>query len=93
MRENTPVASPITEIWYKQIRSARNILPSMMETLGASFNEESLDKKFTEMRATAASMSLITETINDMNAEVVLPSRHILKLNSKALLTPHDVFG
>ena len=65
----------------------------MMETLGASFNEESLDKKFTEMRATAASMSLITETINDMNAEVVLPSRHILKLNSKALLTPHDVFG
>ena len=48
-KRNTPLASHIGGVWERQIRSARNILSSLMKTHGASLDEESLNTLFAEV--------------------------------------------
>ena len=59
-------------VWERQIRSARNILSSLMKTHGASLDEESLNTLFVEVEGIVNSRPLVVETINDVNSQAPL---------------------
>ena len=50
-KRNPPMASHMGGIWERQIRSARNILTSLLRNRSSSLDEESLNTLFTEVEA------------------------------------------
>ena len=80
-------------VWERQIKSARNILSSLLRTHSRSLDEESLNTLFTEVKATFTSRPLVVENINDANSEVALSPSHLLTMKSKVVTPPPDVFG
>ena len=76
-KRNPPMASHMGGIWERQIRSARNILASLLRTHSSSLDEESLNTLFTEVEAIVNSRPLVVETINDVNSEVALSPSHL----------------
>ena len=85
---NPPLASHIGGVWERQIRSARNILSSLMKTHGASLDEESLNTLFVEVESIVNSRPLVVKTINDVNSRAALSPSHILTMKSKAVIPP-----
>ena len=74
------MASHMDGISERQIRSARNILASLLRTHSSSFDEESLNTLFTEVEAILNSRPLVVETISDVNNKVALSPSHLLLL-------------
>ena len=85
--------SHMGRVWDRQIKSARNILSSLLRTHSRSLDEESLNTLFTEVKATFTSRPLVVENINDANSEVALSPSHLLTMKSKVVTPPPDVFG
>ena len=77
----------------RAIRSARNILASLLRTHSSSLDEESLNTLFTEIEAIVNSRSLVVETINDVNSEVALSPNILLTMKSKVVMPPPGAFG
>ena len=71
------MASHMGGIWERQIRSARNILASLLRTHSSSLDEESLNTLVTEGEAIVNSRPIVVETINDVNSEVALSPSHL----------------
>ena len=92
-KRNPPLASHMGGVWERQIRSARNILSSLMKTHGASLDEESLNTLFIDVEGIANSIPLVVEAINDVNSQAALLPSHILTMKSKVVMIPPGVFG
>ena len=71
-------------VWERQIRSARNILLSLMNTHGASL---------VEVEGIVNSRPLVVETINGVNSQAALSPSHILTMKSKVVMPSFGVFG
>ena len=63
-RETPPLASNMGVDWERQIRTARNILNSLLKTHGASLTDESLQTLLTEVEAIVNSRPLTTDVMN-----------------------------
>ena len=92
-KRNPPMESHMGGIWKRQIRSARNILASLLRTRSRSLDEESLNTLFTEVEAIINSRPVVVETINDVNSEVALSPSHFLTMKSKVVMAPPGAFG
>ena len=92
-KRNPPLASHMGGVWERQIRSARNILSSLMKTHRVSLDEESLNTLFVEVEGIVNSRPLVVETINDVNSQAALSPSHILTMKSKVVMPPPGVFG
>ena len=84
-KRNPPLASYMGGVWERQIRSARNILSSLMKTHGVSLDEESLNTLFVKVEGIVNSRPLVVETINDPNSQAALSPSHILTMKSKVV--------
>ena len=80
-------------IWERQIRSARNILASLLRTHSSSLDDESLTTLFKEVEAIVNSRPLVVETLNDVNSEVALSPSHLLMMKSRVVMPPPGAFG
>ena len=80
-------------VWERQIRSARNILSSLMKTDGASLDEESLNTMFAEVEGIVNPRPLVVKTINNVNKQAALSPRHIITMKSKVVMHPPSMFG
>ena len=65
---NPSAASHVGGVWERDIRSARNILMSLLVTHGRSLNEESLRTLFAETEAIPNSRPLTVDTLGDIKS-------------------------
>ena len=65
---NPSAASHVGGVWERHIRSARNILMSLLVTHGRSLNEESLRTLFAETEAILNSRPLTVDTLGDIKS-------------------------
>ena len=73
---NPPTASHMGGVWERQIRSAQNILMSLLVTHGRSLNDESLRTLFAETEAILNSRPLTVETLGDVKSDQPLSPTH-----------------
>ena len=66
--KNTPTASHMGGVWERQIRSARNILSSLLKTHGRSLNDEALSTLMAEVEAVMNSRPLTVKLLSDGNS-------------------------
>ena len=78
-------------VWEHQIRTARNILSSLLKTNGASLTDESLQALLTEVEAIVNSHPMTTDVINVTNL-VPLSTINLLIMKSKVVMLPPSVF-
>ena len=90
---NTPTASHMGGIWEQQIKSARNILSSLLKTHGTSLNGEALTTLMTEVKAILNSQPQTTELLSDGNSLNLICPSNILTMKAKAVMPPHGEFG
>ena len=79
-------------IWERQIRSARAILNSLLQTHIHILDEESLQKLMTETEAVINSRPLTDETINDGHILMLISPNNILTMKTKFVMHPPGVF-
>ena len=91
-KRNPPAASYMGGIWECQIRSARAILNSILQTHGHSLDEESLQTLMTETEAIVNSRPLTVETINDGQSPMPISLNNILTMKTKVVMPPPGVF-
>ena len=91
-KRNPPAASHMGGIWERQIRSAREILNSLLQTHGHSLNEESLQTLTTETEAIINSRPLTVETVNDGQSPMPISPNDILTMKTKMVMPPPGVF-
>ena len=91
-KRNSPLASNMGGVWEHQIRTARNILNSLLKTHGASLTDESLQTFLTEVEAIVNSRPLTTDVINDATSPVPLNPINLLAMKSKIVMSPPGVF-
>ena len=91
-KRNPPAASYMGGIWECQIRSARAILNSILQTHGHSLDEESLQTLMTETEAIVNSRPLTVETINDGQSPMPISPNNILTMKTKVVMPPPGVF-
>ena len=89
---NPPAASHMGGVWQKQIRSAQNILMSLLVTHGRSLNDESLRTLFAETEAILNSRPLTVETLGDVKSEQPLSPNNILTMKTKVVMPPPGEF-
>ena len=71
-KRNSPYANHMSVVWERQTRSARSILPSLMQTHGSSLDEESLATLMAETEGVLNSRPFTALMIRP----VVCPSLH-----------------
>ena len=91
-KRNSPLASNMGGVWERQIRTARNILNSLLKRHGASLTDESLQTLLTEVEAIVNSRPLTTDVINDVTSPVPLSSINLLTMKSRVVMPPPGVF-
>ena len=91
-KRNPPLASNMGGVWERQIRTARNILNSLLKTHGASLTDESLQTLLTEVEAIVNSRPLTTDVINDVTSLVPLSPINLLTMKSRVVMPPPGVF-
>ena len=89
---NTPVASHMGGVWERQIRSARSILASLLNTHGSSLNDESFRTLLTEVEAVINSRPLTVDNLSDSQSLVPLTPNHLLTMKSKIIMAPPGDF-
>ena len=77
----------------RQIKSARNILSSLLKTDGTSLNVEALTTLMTEVEAVFNSPPLTTELLSDGNSLNPICPSNILTMKSKVVMPPPGEFG
>ena len=91
-KRNPPLASNMGGVWECQIRTARNILNSLLKTHGASLTDESLQTLLTEVEAIVNSRPLTTDVINDVTSLVPLSPINLLIMKPRVVMPPPGVF-
>ena len=89
---NPPAASHMGGIWERQIRSARSILTSLLDTHGTSLNDESFRTLLTEVEAVINSRPLTVENLSDADSLAPLTPNNLLTMKSKVILSPPGEF-
>jgi len=89
---NPPYASHMGGVWERQIRSARRILTSLLETHGESLNDESLRTLMIETEAIINSRPLTVENLNDPDSDKPLSPAKLLTSKSNVVLPPPGNF-
>ena len=90
---NPPLANNMGGVWERQIRSAQNILNSLLKTHGASLTDESLQTLLTEVEAIVNSRPLTTDVINDVTSPVSLSPINLLTMESRVVLPQPSVLS
>ena len=91
-RETPQLASNMGGVWEGQIRTAPNILNSLLKTHGASLTDESLETLLMEVEAIVSSRPLTTDVINDVTSPVPLSPINPLTMKSRVVMPPPGVF-
>ena len=91
--KNTPTASHMGRVWGQQIRSARNILSSLLKTHGRSLNDEAVSTLMAEVEAVMNSRPLTVELLSDGNSLNPISPSNLLPMKSKVVMPPPGEFG
>ena len=91
-KKNPPSASHMGGVWERQIRSARAILASLLQTHAASLDDESLQTLMAETENIINSRPLTVETISDSNSEIPISPSNLLTMKTKVVLPPPGEF-
>ena len=87
-KRNSPVASHMGSVWERQIRSARRIFFSLLQTNGKAFDENSLLILMVETEGILDSRPLRVEAISDPTSESPLSPANIFAIKSKVVMPP-----
>ena len=79
-------------IWECQIRSARGILASLLQTHADSLDKQFLQTLMAETEAVINSRPPTVETFNEGQSFKPLSSNNLLTTKSKVVMPPHGVF-
>ena len=90
---STPTASHIGGVWEPQIKSARDILSSLLKLHWTSLNGEALTTLMTEVEAVLNSRPLTAELLSDSNSLNPICPSNILTMKTKAVMPPPGEFG
>ena len=91
--KNPPLASHMSGVWERQIRSARAILGSILKTHGECLDEESLLTVMTEVEGILNSRSLTVELLNYPTGLQPLSLVNVLTMKSKVVSPPPGEFS
>ena len=91
--KNPPLASHMSGVWERQIRSARAILGSILKTHGECLDEESLLTVMTEVEGILNSRSLTVELLNYPTGLQPLSLVNVLTMKSKVVSPPLGEFS
>jgi len=89
---NVPVASHMGGVWERQIRSARNVLSSLLQDNGKQLDDESLSTLMSEAEAIVNSRLLTVNQLADPDSSSPLTPNHLLTMKSKVVLAPPGAF-
>ena len=89
---NPPYSSHMGGVWERQIRSARRILSSLVQSHGESLNDESLRTLMIEAETIINSRPLTVENLNDPNSDKPLSPSMLLTSKSDVVLPPPGKF-
>ena len=91
---NVPVASHMGGVWERQIRSARNVLSSLLQDNGRQLVDESLRTLMCEAEATCIvnSRPLTVSQLADPDSLSPLTPSHLLTMKRKVVLAPPGAF-
>ena len=89
---NVPSASHMGGIWERQIRTVRNILPTLLAKLGTQLDDESLRTLMAETTTIVNSRPLTVEHLNDPLSLEPLTPNHILTMKTNIVLPPPGEF-
>ena len=90
--EKPPLASNMGGVWECYIRTAQNILNSLLKTHGASVTDGSLETLLAEVEAIVNSGSLTTDVINYIISLVPLSPINLLTIKSRVVMPPPRIF-
>ena len=91
-KTNLPSASHMGGIWEQQIRTARNVLSALLETIGAQLDDEAFRTFLCEAEAIVNSRPLSVETLSDPSLDPLTPN-HLLTIKTKVVLPPQACFN
>ena len=89
---NVPAASHMGGVWERQIRSARNVLSSLLLDNGKQLDDESLRTLMCEAEAIVNSRPLTVNQLADPDSSSPLTPNHLLTMKSKVVLAPPGAF-
>ena len=92
LKRKPPLASNMGGVSERQIKTARNILNSLLKTHGSSLTDESLQTLLTEVEAIVNSHPLTTDVVNDVTSLVPLSPINLLTIKSRVVMPPPGVF-
>ena len=91
-KRNPPLSSNMGGNWERQIRSAKEILNSLLKTHGSSLFDESLQTLLVEVEAIINPLPLTTEVLNDVIILAPLSPVNLLTMKSKVVMPPPGHF-
>ena len=91
-KHNTLSASHMGGVGERQIRTVRNVLPSLTHYFDASLDNESLRTFLCEMMAIVNCRPLTVDSLNDPLTTEPLTLNHLLTMKSKIILPPPGKF-
>ena len=89
---NVPAASHMGGVWERQIRSARNVLSSLLQKNGKQLDAESLRTLMCEAEAIVNSRPLTVSQLADPDSLSPLTPNHLLTMKTKVILAPPGTF-
>ena len=89
---NVPAASHMGGVWERQIRSARNVLSSLLQKNGKQLDDESLRTLMCEAEAIVNSRPLTVSQLADPDSLSPLTPNHLLTMKTKVVLAPPGAF-
>ena len=78
--------------WERQIRTVRNILPSMLEESGCQLDDESFRTLMKEIQAIVSSRPLALNDMSSTDLLQPLTPNHLSTMKTKVLMPPLGVF-
>ena len=88
---NPPSASRMGGVWERQIRSARNLLASLLQSAGEQLSDEFVRTVMGEAEAIVNSGPFSVDGLNLLSLEPLTPN-NLLTLKSSVLLPPSGDF-
>ena len=89
---NVPAASQMEGVWERQIRSARNVLSSLLQDKGKQLDDESLRTLMCEAEAIVNCRPLTVSQLPDPDSLSPLTPNHLLAMKTKVVLAPPGAF-
>ncbi|XP_067055845.1 uncharacterized protein [Acropora muricata] len=89
---NVPAASHMGGVWERQIRSARNVLSSLLQKNEKQLDAESLRTLMCEAEAIVNSRPLTVSQLADPDSLSPLTPNHLLTMKTKVILAPPGTF-